>query len=320
MKRIVKSTMRPVCNALLEILSSFENIILKYDRKPLYSPLFIIGAPRSGTTLSYQLLANNFNTCYINNVMEKYNKFACALSYGQAIINGCNPPGNYSSVYGETVGWNAPSQGRRFWDNFFKTGEQNYIGNDEIDAGTLKKLRNSVLGLQNIFGRPFINKALSLGVRLLPLNEALPESLFMCIHRSRVDVVRSMMKGWNEYEGGNNEWFSVKPLEYKYINSEDLLAKVCGQVYYIEKDIMRDLSIIGDGKCIHVTYDDICENPGVILNKLEEFYNNNCCLGRLERTNDPPEKFTRSKVANISKEEVRMIEENFAYLEGCDDK
>ena len=58
------------------IIRKFENrYIKKYSNKPLkHQPVFIIGAPRTGSTILYQTLTNELDILYINNLTCKFNK------------------------------------------------------------------------------------------------------------------------------------------------------------------------------------------------------------------------------------------------------
>lgn len=308
-KRIMKNILKPPFKILHKNLEVIEKHLIMSNYEPTYSPIFIIGVPRSGTTLLYQLMTYCLKVCYISNLIEKYSNLPCTFSYFLSLLNGCNPPSSFDSRYGETDGWRSPSQGWNFWDRWFSTGDQNYLALHEVPIPTIKKLRNTILLMENIYNRPFVNKALSLGVRILPLNEAFPEALFIRVHRNHLDIAQSILKGRKEYSGDKNNWISAKPSEYEKIKDKDYITQICGQIYYLEKDIKRDIRIIGINRCIDVNYDDLCNNPKSILEKITQFYNENTCNGVLRGKNAPPDSFHLSRGRKCDDNEYNRLKE-----------
>ncbi len=52
-----------------------KNKIEKYGNQPLkHPPIFIIGAPRTGSTILYQTLTNKLDILYIDNLVDKFHR------------------------------------------------------------------------------------------------------------------------------------------------------------------------------------------------------------------------------------------------------
>ena len=66
------STLRRVLKYSRPIISIFESLkIKKYATKePEYQPVFIIGSPRSGSTILYQLITNYLDVLYVDNLIN----------------------------------------------------------------------------------------------------------------------------------------------------------------------------------------------------------------------------------------------------------
>jgi hypothetical protein len=304
MKRIAKK----ISAHASELLEPVENRLISADHEPSYSPIFIIGVPRSGTTLLYQIITYCFNVCYISNlVSRRFSNIPCVASYPLSLINGCNYPGHFKSWYGHISGWRAPSQAWKFWERWFPFEDQRYIRPEEISGSSIKKMRNTVLLMQDIYRRPFVNKTLNLGVRLLPLNRAFPEALFVRMRRNRIDIAQSILKGRKEYNGDINEWFSAKPLEFDRLSDKDYITQVCGQIYYLEMDMDRDIQRIGSNRCIDVQYEYLCRNPKGVIAAIKKFYNHNTCGERIEVRNNPPRSFRPSNGQKCSDDEYRRL-------------
>src|SRR3972149_8906858 len=172
-KRLIKKILYPPIRILMKELVAIERRMIQSEHDLPYSPVFIIGIPRSGTTLLYQLITDCFDVAYLSNMTAKYYELPCILSYFLSYTRGCTPHRIYRSSYGEITGWRAPSQGWLFWARWFPS-EQNYVGMGEIPDTSIREIRNSISIIEKIYNRPFVCKNLSLGARLLPLNEAFP--------------------------------------------------------------------------------------------------------------------------------------------------
>ena len=61
----------------LSFITSLENLTLKKIEYQREYPVFIIGLPRSGSTLLFQLLINNFKFSYFTNLVNVF--FRCPV-------------------------------------------------------------------------------------------------------------------------------------------------------------------------------------------------------------------------------------------------
>lgn len=314
--KIAKNTFRPLYYLLQKVLEKIENGLLMFNYKPSFSPIFIIGVPRSGSTLLYQLIAYCFEVSYLTNKLAKHNTFPCILSLPLSIIGGCNSPELFDSNYGEVPGWRSPSQGWTFWDRWFPSEDQSYVGLNELSEATTKKLRNTILLMEKIYKRPFVNKAMSLGVRILPVSHAFPEALFIRIHRNQLDIAQSILKGRSDYMGDKNKWFSVKPSEYEKIKDKDYITQVCGQIYFLERDMDRDIQIIGKHRCLDIQYAELCTNPKSVIEKIEQFYNLNTYYGQIRKRKEPPPYFNLSTGKKCNDSDYNLLKKSLQHFYG----
>lgn len=292
----------------LEAMESIEERLISRNCDINYSPLLIIGLPRSGTTLLYKLIAYSFDVCYINNLMDKL-RFPCLLSYALRNMGGCTATNNFKSRYGKIPGWREPAAGGRFWDSFFSTPEVIDVDERDFfkDSGT--NLRNSILHMQDIFQRPFINKSLRIPARIGSINNALPESLFIRIKRKHIDVAQSILKGRKEYFDDVNHWFSAKPSRYEDIKEDNYIQQICGQIYYLEEDMDKDVEKIGIHRCLNLHYEDLCENPDKICKDIESFYNKNTVKHKIMRRRKAPASFEFSTGRKCAADDYQKLKD-----------
>lgn len=311
-----KRILRPPYSQVIKLLESIERRLISKDKGVPYSPIFIVGVPRSGTTLLYQLFVYCFDVCYLSNLLAKYNRFPCVLSYFISLYRGPRL-GEFRSTYGEVDGWLSPAQAWLFWARWFPS-DQSYVGLGEIEEESVAEIRHTIGRLESIYKKPFVNKNLSLGVRLGPLNRALPEALYIRIHRDHLDVAQSILKGRQEYAGNINDWISVKPSKYGEIRGGDAISQVCEQIFYIEQDIDRDLDRIGRAKCLDVSYEKLCREPAQVLRDILAFYRKRTPLDidSLRLVNDPPSSFPLSHGQKCDTDDYRKLKEGLERVFG----
>jgi hypothetical protein len=318
MKESFNSLLKRPYRRVLRFMEFIEDRITdKKQDECGYSPLFIIGLPRSGTTVFYQLMAYCFNVCYINNLMRRY-RFPCLLSYLVSFFKGCEPSEklDFKSWYGQTSGWRNPEQGWLFWECFFKTDQQIYLDEKGLSEGSAVKMRNAVLFIQDIFKKPFLNKSQRIALRILPINKSLPEALFIRIKRDHLDVAQSILRGRKVYFNDVNHWFSAKPSRYSELKDKDYIQQICGQICYLEEDMDRDIKKIGEHRCLTINYKDLCNDPEKICEEIEAFYNKNTVKGKIYRRHKAPGSFKFSTGKKCSDSEYESLKEGLhSYFE-----
>lgn len=305
-KRAKDSLMKSVENSLMKI----EESLLKEKPEPFHAPLFIIGPPRTGSTLLYQLIACHFKVCYFSNLMTRFPKSPVSLSKALSLIQGCNPQYGFESRYGETAGWKSPNQGIPIWFRWFPR-DHSYVEKGVLSRQVLNEMRNTVLLIQKIFNAPFVNKWQANTVRMLPISEALPEALFIRIKRDPALTAQSILHGRRTMLNNEKEWFSTRPRKYETIRDKDILEQVCEQVFCIEEDIDHDSRTIGEDKFITVPYEDLCRSPRRVMDRIKDFYTKNRMLGKLESRHEIPSSFLYDRSVQVNQEEYEYIKNYF---------
>ena len=136
-------------------------------------PIFIIGAPRSGSTLLYQVLVEAFDVGYLSNLH-------CKFYGGPSLIERwifprlSRPTPDYASEHGRTRGRIAPSECGEYWYRFFPRQPQAVSSLPEAQQ---QALRTAVSRLLAAADRPFIFKNLMNSLRLQPLAQGIHQVL-----------------------------------------------------------------------------------------------------------------------------------------------
>ncbi len=304
----LKNTLKQSTGAFLR---NMENALLGQHVELTYAPIFIIGPPRSGSTLLYQLVARHFRVCFFSNFMMNFPGSPACASRFLSFIDGCNPPAIFDSRYGETAGWKSPNQGVAVWFRWFPK-DHSYVGSGLLSKKALYEVRSTIALIQKYFHVPFVNKWQANAVRLLALSEALPEALFIRIKRDPRFIAQSILRGKKTLFTNKRDWFSTRPSNYEKLKHKEPLEQVCEQIFAIESDIDRDSKIIGADRFFTVHYEELCTSPLRIMNDIQRFYSKNQKSSGLKSRHEIPASFPYDDSIKVGTEEFKAIETYFS--------
>ena len=231
------------------------------QRLPL---IFVLGCPRSGTTLTYQLLINAFETGYISNRIAP---FYGALGFAEKFFgSGARfSPVSYKSQHGVTEGSSGPHECGAFWYQFFPK-DSHYSSLSIIDQKKINQLKKHVTLFQKSVGQPIIFKNVVNCARLQVLQSVFPDAVFIVVRRNREATVRSILKA-REHVGVNaGEWWSLRPDGYESVQAVDSRGIAEAQFDLTYQIIDRDLK----GRRLDVDYEALSENPHDELREIED--------------------------------------------------
>ncbi|HUH97508.1 MAG TPA: sulfotransferase [Anaerolineales bacterium] len=235
-----------------------------------YAPVFIIGAPRSGSTVLYQVLTNYYDLGFLANLH-------CFFYGGPSLIenivhsNRSGRPADYTSRFGKTEGWSSPSECGEFWYRFFRRRPP-YVPLEEADPGKMKELRQAMIALGKAFQKPMIFKNLYCALRLRPIAAVLPEALFIVIRREIIDNAHSILEGRGNVKGDYSSWWSAEPPGVEQLKRRPPAEQAVEQVRHINDLIDRDRQQIDPSRFIDVQYEDFCDDVYGTLSTLDRFF------------------------------------------------
>ena len=96
-------------------LTGLENELFNSAISEKYPNFFILGLPRSGTTMLNQLLFNCLNIACTNNLMAKFWETPLVGAYLSKTLLGKYKPQKYDSVYGKNNDIASPHEFSYFW-------------------------------------------------------------------------------------------------------------------------------------------------------------------------------------------------------------
>lgn len=298
-----------------DTLSSLERRLVANFESPRYPSIFIVGAPRSGTTLLTQLLINSYKIGYINNVIARfwqapYIGARLASTFKYTIHD--SPALELTSDLGATSYYLGPSEFGYFWRRWFKYGETHQLSKKQYDSIDIKFLRQEIGAIESVFKKPLLlkNPVLSLHIRFLA--DALPKAVFIRCSRESVYTAQSLLLSRIKYYNNKDAWFSMKPNEYTWLKYQPYPDQIAGQIFYIEQQINCIFEELESNRYLNINYEILCEKPKEQLGRVARLFEGHGCK-LLTRKFDLPQITSKNK-KRIDEQEFQLLHEACSRL------
>lgn len=301
--------MRAGCSHILTFLNSvfsyFEVALpAQNDNLSKFPPIFIIGPPRSGSTLFYQVLTDYYDVGYLSNI---HCRFWGAPSWLERILHPLKwrKQSDFSSSHGRTKGLTAPSECGAYWYRFFRRSPQ-YVPLNEADPKKMKRLRRALCHLIRSFQRPVIFKNLYCGLRLQPIYEAVPEALFLIIKRDHIENALSLLNARNLIYNRFDIWWSMEPPTIDALKKLEPHQQVVEQVKQILSLIESDRQEIGRDRFLEIEYDDFCNDVHGNISRITHFFEEHGVQIKKTEFNIPSQ-FTEREIFDLPQELINNV-------------
>ena len=225
--------------------------------------VFLVGAPRSGTTLLFQLLARGLAVTYPTNAVARW--FSAPLV--GSLLHGPKPWSRPRDIplrsrYGGTEGPDAPHEFSWFWRYHVPaapTDDRTPAQLDQISWGPIRRTLSAMAGMA---GRPLVLKSLNWTVyHIERFARELPQARFLHIHRQPRYVVQSILRCRRERYGDERLWWTIRPRDVERWRPRDPVEQVCHQVLDIRAAIERDMARLARGRGRTIAYEELVEAP-----------------------------------------------------------
>ena len=234
------------------------------------TPIFIVGAPRTGSTVLYQLTIDLFSLPYISNFTN--NHFTKRPLPGLFLQKFFRPSISLESSYGKTKGTFEPSEGSNVMKHWFGGAHPSQTNSTEILKGREQSLERTVRIAQKLYsGKPLTIKNAWNCFRIPYLSEAFPDSKFIWARRDIYQSAVSDLKARYVTKGTPSKWNSATPA-----NIEELLTlppheQVIENKYEFNQAISKDFLDLPSDRTLSVWYEDLIENSKLEISRISEF-------------------------------------------------
>ncbi|WP_197466304.1 MULTISPECIES: sulfotransferase [unclassified Oleiphilus] len=262
--------------------------------------IFIVGAPRTGSTILYQALTNCYDVKYIDNLAASWFK---QLPFGMWLSHrrfGLEPHNNFVAEHGNTAefGEHAPSECGQFWYRWLSK-EDHFVDAGAVSQESIDQIRKELSAVSGMFGLPLLFKNLNMGQRLRLIKEFAPDAKIIFIRRDPRFTVRSILRAREKMGVASNEMWSVRPKNFRELQALTEGEMCAAQVYHLEKQIKEDLSLFPDENVMTVQYNKLSVGA---VKKMGEW------LGLEEKGNSDFPEFKKDSKDSIPQHELSMLD------------
>lgn len=308
-KKTVRNIRKDVLLYLFNtLLRPFERLALKLLPQGNYPLVFIVGVPRSGTTLLSQLAARYLKVAYINNWVARYwmAPVIGSMLYRRLFDPAKTEEMRLESSEGRTKGAASPHEFAWFWQYWSAWPEHDQLTPAEARAVNWAAIGTELNGVANYWRRPLILKSINYtDYQIGELYARFPNAHFIYIKRDPMYVAQSILEVRRGMYGDEKLWWSVKPADYADWLEKSPEEQVAHQINHISASIEQAFARLPQERRLTVDYEDMVANPQACLTRLAGF---------MATETVAPELLAKIAVGN--KNEIRMEEKRKEKLKG----
>lgn len=219
----------------------------------------IVGLPRTGTTLMYQLLARTGEVGYPSNVMAFFHEAPWVGAHLHRQLAAQDPTTSFDSVGGRTPEPLDPHEFGYFWRRVCGHSANSLVqGGSGLDVASLKAELDLVA---TVFRKPVVYKNF-LAMVHAPAMRSFGVSSFVVVKRDARDVAASLLALRQRLGVAPTAPFGVQP-SVQPGHSSSALETVAWQVAALEQDL-AGASLTSDQDVQVVDYVDLCHAPRTV--------------------------------------------------------
>lgn len=232
---------------------------------PAYPLIYIVGLPRSGTTLLSQLISRYLPVGYINNVIARFwRNPVVGIRLAQALLGSeARKMIELASTHGVTTGPWGPHEFGYFWRYWLRldASPTHKLSKKHLDGLDHTGLADTLDRVVAAFQRPVVIKNIICGLQAEYLTKIRQNSIFVLIERNPESVAKSLLRVRKQRYGDQSVWWSLKPSTFLSIQ------KLTSGKAQIERQIVDGCSDFHvelskpEVSCIRMTYEELCCDP-----------------------------------------------------------
>lgn len=238
------------------LLYPLERRLVAKPGRQTFPLLLIVGPPRSGTTLVYQVLASCLDVSYFSNCNALFPRspLAAARLFGHNVDPGVGP---FQSLYGNTRTLRDVNDGFHIWNRFL--GEDRYTAPGSVSPAVAGDMAHFLSSWSRIARKPLLNKNNRNLACASLLAAALPNAHFLIVRRDPHYVAQSLLNARDWIQGSRKRGWGLNSEDSS--PATDPVETVCRQVCSNEELISRQREAIGSDRCTDIAYEDFCAAP-----------------------------------------------------------
>jgi len=266
---MAEDVIRYLANRLVQPI---DRLLVRAYRDRTIPIVFIVGAPRSGTTLLYQLMCTHLNVGYVSNAMARWWMAPVAAARCRSPLCDRASGGAFASNLGRTEGPNGPHEFGWFWQFHLCHEDTDDLDSEALATRDFRNARAELEGLAGYFERTLVLKAIAhVPYKIGWLKANLPQARFIWIHRDPIFVAQSILESREDRFGDSNRWWSVRPRDVAQWRLRAPHEQVAHQIVDVTDAIGRAFASLEPNDALHVHYDQLVRHPDAEIRRIAAF-------------------------------------------------
>ncbi len=235
--------------------------------------VFIVGAPRSGTTLLYQLVSLCLDVGYLSNAVAPFWNAPLAGALWVRTRYGRTRPGHeLRSRLGRAPDPFGPHEFSWFWQYWGDFAEHDDLRGAELDRVDWRAIARCLAALAGFYDRPLVLKSINFtNYQTRTLAEHLPGARFLWISRDPLYCAQSILEARRSRYGNTTRWWSVRPRDFRDRLEDTPERQVVHQIADVEQALERARRTLPRERFHHLHYEDVVDAPAPTLAAIAEF-------------------------------------------------
>ncbi len=251
-------------------------------------PLFIVGPPRSGTTVIARWLAYYLveDFAYFSRLSNLFPSAVYLVNWVGLKLLGRNHDLSQSHRYGQIKGFMTMHEGNRLWPWSYDTLDRleqarwhnvfsrtDYLRRRTLTPSVSQCLQTVFKKLSILMGsRLVLNKSTHNTNKIGYLKSIFPKARFICVIRDGRDVAKSLLKAREEIKGDRYQWWGVKPASWEEIRSLPPHIS-CGRQWELLLNEMEDqVRLLDSDEYLFLRYEDFLHAPYTVLETMYQHF------------------------------------------------
>lgn len=232
--------------------------------------VFILGAPRTGSTLIYQAVCARFELPYIANITNEL--FSAAPIVGLALQKVVTVPVLFESRFGKTQGPFQPSEGSAVVSTWFGGGHPSALKSKDILPGREGHFISTLSAAQFLYGAPLVIKNAWNCFRVPYLATALPRARFIWVRRDIAAAAKSDLDArYRTKDGDAASWNSATPANVEELRKMPPAQQVVENQHAFNNAIGSNLALHAAGRWMEIWHEDFREDAESELARIGTF-------------------------------------------------
>lgn len=238
------------------------------DLEEEHSTLHVIGVPRSGTTLLYQVVAAGLEIGYVDNLTAAFWR-APVLGRRLARKLGVRgPESTFDSAFGRTRGVGEPHEFGYFWNHHLRYPGLYALPEGHEETVDWGMLRTVLVNMAHWERGSIAFKPMLLTWHLERMAREMPRTCFVWIRRDPHETALSLLSMRQALHGTYETWASLRPHGPDWLADEPPWRQVAAQAVELERTIATAFERIGEESVLTIGYEELCSAPRDVVERV----------------------------------------------------